>query len=63
MNGYTMFNALHKYRLLARNVKMAVFWVVAPCGLVEVYQRFRESNSRNSKNTHCGLSPPKNDLI
>jgi hypothetical protein len=21
--------------------KMAVFWVVAPCSLVEVYQRFR----------------------
>jgi hypothetical protein len=23
------------------NLKMAVFWVVAPCSLVEVYQRFR----------------------
>jgi hypothetical protein len=23
------------------NVKMDVFWVVAPCSLVEVYQRFR----------------------
>jgi hypothetical protein len=22
-------------------LKMAVFWVVAPCSLVEVYQRFR----------------------
>jgi hypothetical protein len=22
-------------------MKMAVFWVVAPCGLVEVYRRFR----------------------
>jgi hypothetical protein len=22
-------------------IKMAVFWVVAPCSLVEVYQRFR----------------------
>jgi hypothetical protein len=22
-------------------MKMAVFWVVAPCNLVEVYQRFR----------------------
>jgi hypothetical protein len=22
-------------------VKMAVFWIVAPCSLVEVYQRFR----------------------
>jgi hypothetical protein len=22
-------------------MKMAVFWVVAPCSLVEVYQRFR----------------------
>jgi hypothetical protein len=23
------------------STKMAVFWVVAPCSLVEVYQRFR----------------------
>jgi hypothetical protein len=22
---------------------MAVFWVVAPCSLVEVYQRFRDA--------------------
>jgi hypothetical protein len=27
--------------LTAVNTKMAVFWVLAPCGLVEVYQRFR----------------------
>jgi hypothetical protein len=27
--------------LTAVSVKMAVFWVVAPCSLVEVYQRFR----------------------
>jgi hypothetical protein len=26
---------------LERSMKMAVFWVVAPCSLVEVYQRFR----------------------
>jgi hypothetical protein len=25
----------------AASMKMAVFWVVAPCSLVEVYQRFR----------------------
>jgi hypothetical protein len=24
------------------NSKMAIFWVVAPCSLVEVYQRFRD---------------------
>jgi hypothetical protein len=24
-----------------RRTKMAVFWVVAPCSLVELYQRFR----------------------
>jgi hypothetical protein len=23
------------------SMKMAVFWVVAPCSLVELYQRFR----------------------
>jgi hypothetical protein len=27
--------------LTAALVKMAVFWVVAPCSLVEVYRRFR----------------------
>jgi hypothetical protein len=27
--------------LTAVNTKMAVFWVVAPCSLVEVYQCFR----------------------
>jgi hypothetical protein len=27
--------------LTAVGTKMAVFWVVAPCSLVEVYQRFR----------------------
>jgi hypothetical protein len=24
-------------------MKMAVFWVVAPCSMVEVYQRFRSA--------------------
>jgi hypothetical protein len=27
--------------LTAVSLKIAVFWVVAPCSLVEVYQRFR----------------------
>jgi hypothetical protein len=27
--------------LMAVSTKMAVFWVVAPCSLVEVYRRFR----------------------
>jgi hypothetical protein len=27
--------------LTAAGTKMAVFWVVAPCSLVEVYRRFR----------------------
>jgi hypothetical protein len=26
---------------MAANIKMAVFWVVAPYSLAEVYQRFR----------------------
>jgi hypothetical protein len=25
-------------------MKMAVFWLVAPCSLVEVYRRFRGAN-------------------
>jgi hypothetical protein len=29
--------------LKAVSTKMAVFWVVAPCSLVEVYQRFRRT--------------------
>jgi hypothetical protein len=29
--------------LTAARMKMAVFWVVAPCSLVEVYRRFRGS--------------------
>jgi hypothetical protein len=28
--------------LTAVSSKMAVFWVVAPCSLVAVYQRFRD---------------------
>jgi hypothetical protein len=28
--------------LTAVSMKIAVFWVVAPCSLVEVYQRFRD---------------------
>jgi hypothetical protein len=31
--GFEVFTAV--------STKMAVFWVVAPCSLVEVYQRFR----------------------
>jgi hypothetical protein len=31
---------------IQKNRKMAVFWVVAPCSLVEVYQRFRGSCDR-----------------
>jgi hypothetical protein len=27
--------------LTAVSMKIAVFWVVAPCSLVEIYQRFR----------------------
>jgi hypothetical protein len=34
--------ALVRFEVLtAVSTKMAVFWVVAPCSLVEVYQRFR----------------------
>jgi hypothetical protein len=29
--------------LTAADMKMAVFWVVAPCSLVDVYRRFRGS--------------------
>jgi hypothetical protein len=29
--------------LKAGNTKMAVFWTVAPCSLVEVYRHFRDA--------------------
>jgi hypothetical protein len=29
--------------LTAASMKTAVFWVVAPCSVVEVYQRFRDA--------------------
>jgi hypothetical protein len=41
---YLWGNLMGKVRfevLKAVSTKMAVFWVVAPCSLVEVYQRFR----------------------
>jgi hypothetical protein len=38
----TFFTVLVRFKVLtAANKKMAVFWVVAPCGLGEVYRRFR----------------------
>jgi hypothetical protein len=30
--------------LTAAGMNMAVFWVVAPCSLVEVYRRFRDTS-------------------
>jgi hypothetical protein len=33
--------------LTAADMKMAVFWVVAPCSLVEVYRRFRGACCRH----------------
>jgi hypothetical protein len=46
--GYESMNQIHlaqdtaQWRALVNIVmNMAIFWVVAPCGLVEVYQRFR----------------------
>jgi hypothetical protein len=40
--GRTKCNAFVRFQVLtAASMKMAVFWVVAPCSLVDVYQRFR----------------------
>jgi hypothetical protein len=55
------------------NTKMAVFWVVAPCSLVGVYQRFRgpcclhhqgdDSSSRTTQfPNHCGLYPRDREI-
>jgi hypothetical protein len=39
--GGDRINSVGFEALTAVSTKMAVFWVVAPCSLVEVYQRFR----------------------
>jgi hypothetical protein len=38
--------------LTAMSTKMVVFWVVAPCSLVEVYQRFRGPCSLHHQGDH-----------
>jgi hypothetical protein len=40
--------------LMAVSMKMAVFWVVALCSLVEVYQHFRgpDDGGSNPKDSH-----------
>jgi hypothetical protein len=38
--------------LTAVSTKMAVFWIVAPCCLVEVYQRFRGSRCLHHQGDH-----------
>jgi hypothetical protein len=42
-------------------MKMAVFWVVAPCSLVEVYQRFKGPCCRHHQSSGGGRQhgPPK----
>jgi hypothetical protein len=42
--------------LTAVSSKMAVFWVVAPCCLVEVYQRFRGTCSLHHQGPTQGLA-------
>jgi hypothetical protein len=40
--AYTVLNTIVGFEVLtAVSTKIAVFWVVATCSLVEVYQRFR----------------------
>jgi hypothetical protein len=35
------------------NLKMAVFWIVAPCSLVDVYLRFRSACCLYHWGDHC----------
>jgi hypothetical protein len=37
----SIFREVFEERAMNYKLKIAVFWVVAPCSLVEVYQRFR----------------------
>jgi hypothetical protein len=41
--------------LKAGSMKMTVFWVVAPCSLVEVYQRFRGACCLNHQSDDEGI--------
>jgi hypothetical protein len=38
-------------------MKMAVFWVVAPCSLLEVYRRFRGSKQQKWLSGGAGFYP------
>jgi hypothetical protein len=40
-------------------MKMAVFWVVAPCSLVEVYQRFRGPCCLHHQGDECKYTVKK----
>jgi hypothetical protein len=46
--GFEVFTAV--------STKMAVFWVVAPCSLVEVYQRFRGPALQPRRQPSSGIS-------
>jgi hypothetical protein len=39
---------------LAAGLKMAVFWVVAPCSMVEVHRRFRDACCLHRQSDHTG---------
>jgi hypothetical protein len=45
--------------ITAANMKMAVFWVVDPCSLVEVYRRFRGACCLN----HHGATTQKTAIF
>jgi hypothetical protein len=42
---------------------MAVFWVVAPCSLVEVYQRFKGSCCLHHQNEDSHLRPHRRENL
>jgi hypothetical protein len=44
-------------------MKIAVFWVVAPCSLVEVYQRFRGPCSHQQQTTLHGATTQKTAIF
>jgi hypothetical protein len=39
------------------SMKMTVFWVIAPCSLVEVYRRFRGTYCLHHQGDECKLLP------
>jgi hypothetical protein len=48
---------------MAASIKMAVSWVVVPCSLVEVYQRFRGASCLHHQGNQASTSKTTGKLL